>query len=203
MKILMFRRITILLFLFFTTKLVYSQTTGKISGTVSEKETGSPLIGVNILLEGTTMGAATDIDGNYFILNIPPGSYNLRFQILGYEHYIVQDLRVSVNRTTNVDAEMITESVEISEVVVMADKITTKKDQTGSIKNVSSEQILNLPVEDIDDVVAAFARGAANAVALGFDALELHGAHGYLIDQFFWEGTNQRTDQYGGSIESR
>lgn len=57
--------------------------------------------------------------------------------------------------------------------------------------------------QDIDDVVAAFARGAANAVALGFDALELHGAHGYLIDQFFWEGTNQREDGYGGSLENR
>ncbi len=173
----MFRRITILLFLFFTTKLVYSQTTGKISGTVSEKETGSPLIGVNILLEGTTVGAATDIDGNYFILNIPPGSYNLRFQILGYEHYIVQDLRVSVNRTTNVDAEMITESVEISEVVVMADKIVAKKDQTGSIKNISSEQIQSLPVENIDDVVEMQA-GVVNGHFRGGRTAEVS----YMID---------------------
>ncbi len=57
--------------------------------------------------------------------------------------------------------------------------------------------------QDIDDVVQAFARGAANAKALGFDAVEIHGAHGYLVDQFFWEGTNQRGDEYGGSIENR
>jgi len=57
--------------------------------------------------------------------------------------------------------------------------------------------------QDIRDVVDAFARGAANAVALGFDAVEIHGAHGYLIDQFFWEGTNQRDDEYGGSMEKR
>jgi 2,4-dienoyl-CoA reductase-like NADH-dependent reductase (Old Yellow Enzyme family) len=57
--------------------------------------------------------------------------------------------------------------------------------------------------QDIDDVVAAFARGAANAKALGFDAVEIHGAHGYLVDQFFWEGTNQRDDAYGGSLEKR
>jgi len=57
--------------------------------------------------------------------------------------------------------------------------------------------------EDINDVVQAFARGAANAKALGFDAVELHGAHGYLIDQFFWEGTNQRDDEYGGSMQER
>lgn len=57
--------------------------------------------------------------------------------------------------------------------------------------------------QDIDDVVAAFARGAADAKALGFDAVEIHGAHGYLVDQFFWEGTNQREDEYGGSLANR
>jgi 2,4-dienoyl-CoA reductase-like NADH-dependent reductase (Old Yellow Enzyme family) len=57
--------------------------------------------------------------------------------------------------------------------------------------------------QDIADVVDAFARGAADAQRLGFDAVEIHGAHGYLIDQFFWEGTNQRDDEYGGSLENR
>lgn len=57
--------------------------------------------------------------------------------------------------------------------------------------------------QDIDDVVAAFAQAAADAKAIGCDAVELHGAHGYLIDQFFWEGTNQRTDGYGGSMAAR
>ncbi len=57
--------------------------------------------------------------------------------------------------------------------------------------------------KDIDDVIGAFAQAAADAKETGFDAVELHGAHGYLIDQFFWEGTNQRNDHYAGSIESR
>ncbi|SDD52867.1 2,4-dienoyl-CoA reductase [Sphingomonas sp. YR710] len=56
----------------------------------------------------------------------------------------------------------------------------------------------------IADTVQAFARAAADAQRLGFDVVELHGAHGYLIDQFFWSGTNQRTDRYGGaSIKAR
>ena len=53
--------------------------------------------------------------------------------------------------------------------------------------------------EDIADTIAAFARAAADAQRLGFDVVELHGAHGYLIDQFFWEGTNTRTGPYGGA----
>jgi 2,4-dienoyl-CoA reductase-like NADH-dependent reductase (Old Yellow Enzyme family) len=56
---------------------------------------------------------------------------------------------------------------------------------------------------DIDDVIGAFAKGAADSKAVGFDAVEIHGAHGYLLDQFFWEGTNQRDDAYGGSMANR
>lgn len=56
---------------------------------------------------------------------------------------------------------------------------------------------------NIDDVVDAFARAARDAQAIGMDAVEIHGAHGYLIDQFFWEGSNQRSDGYGGSLTNR
>ncbi|WP_445777815.1 NADH:flavin oxidoreductase [Shewanella sp.] len=56
---------------------------------------------------------------------------------------------------------------------------------------------------DIDEVVASFAQAALDAKIIGFDAIEVHGAHGYLVDQFFWEGTNQRDDKYGGSLENR
>ena len=56
---------------------------------------------------------------------------------------------------------------------------------------------------DIDEVSAAYVRAAVSAFELGFDGVELHGAHGYLIDQFFWPGTNRRTDAYGGDIARR
>jgi 2,4-dienoyl-CoA reductase-like NADH-dependent reductase (Old Yellow Enzyme family) len=56
---------------------------------------------------------------------------------------------------------------------------------------------------DIDRVIEAYAKGAGDAKTLGFDGVELHAAHGYLIDQFFWDATNQRTDQYGGDLVAR
>lgn len=56
---------------------------------------------------------------------------------------------------------------------------------------------------DIEDTINAFAQAAKDAKEIGFDAIELHGAHGYLIDQFFWEGTNQRNDEYGGDLAGR
>ncbi|MEU9730807.1 NADH:flavin oxidoreductase [Streptomyces sp. NPDC048002] len=57
--------------------------------------------------------------------------------------------------------------------------------------------------QDLDDVVGAFAEAAAAAERIGFDGVELHGAHGYLIDQFLWSGTNRRTDEYGGDPVAR
>lgn len=56
---------------------------------------------------------------------------------------------------------------------------------------------------EIDEVMAAYARGTRKAVELGFDGIELHGAHGYLIDQFLWKALNHRTDRYGGSARAR
>ncbi|MCZ8529169.1 NADH:flavin oxidoreductase [Alteromonas sp. PRIM-21] len=60
-----------------------------------------------------------------------------------------------------------------------------------------------MTVEHIESVISGFAQAAADAKAIGMDGIEIHGAHGYLIDQFFWEGTNQRTDSWGGSMENR
>ncbi|KAF6588520.1 12-oxophytodienoate reductase, partial [Paenibacillus sp. EKM208P] len=57
--------------------------------------------------------------------------------------------------------------------------------------------------EEIAKVIGAYVDAAANAKRLGFDGVEIHGAHGYLVDQFFWERTNQRTDRYGGDIINR
>ena len=60
-----------------------------------------------------------------------------------------------------------------------------------------------LETAEIPGIVAQYAQGARNALAAGFDGVEVHGANGYLIDQFLRDGTNKRTDQYGGSIENR
>jgi 2,4-dienoyl-CoA reductase-like NADH-dependent reductase (Old Yellow Enzyme family) len=60
-----------------------------------------------------------------------------------------------------------------------------------------------MTVEHIHSVIDAFAEAAADAKRIGFDGVEIHGAHGYLVDQFFWSGTNQRTDEWGGSMANR
>lgn len=70
--------------------------------------------------------------------------------------------------------------------------------------NLAGEQVNEpLTTAEVENLVAAFAQAAANAKAVGFDGIELHGAHGYLIDQFFWERTNKRQDRYGGDLVGR
>lgn len=70
--------------------------------------------------------------------------------------------------------------------------------------NVAGEQVAApLSVEEIVRIVDAYGRAAGNAERLGFDGVEIHGAHGYLVDQFFWSFTNRRTDDYGGDLVSR
>ena len=65
------------------------------------------------------------------------------------------------------------------------------------------EVVHGMTQADIDNVIAAFAQAARDAQSIGMDGVEIHGAHGYLVDQFFWEGSNQRTDGYGGSLANR
>lgn len=60
-----------------------------------------------------------------------------------------------------------------------------------------------LEIEELPGIVEAYRQGAANALAAGFDGIEVHGANGYLLDQFLRDGTNKRTDAYGGSVENR
>ncbi|MBN2000980.1 carboxypeptidase-like regulatory domain-containing protein, partial [candidate division KSB1 bacterium] len=131
----------------------YAQTTGKIAGKVIESGTGEPLPGANVIIEGTGRGAATGSDGFFYIINVPPGAWTIRVEMMGYETKKYNDFRVSVNRTSNLTAELKATVLEGQVVVVQADKISIKKDQTSSIRNVSSEEIDLLPVEDTGAVI--------------------------------------------------
>jgi Zn-dependent protease len=70
--------------LLIASSILIAGTTGKISGTVVDAQTGAPLIGCNVILDGTNLGAATNLDGGYYILNISPGTYSLRASMIGY-----------------------------------------------------------------------------------------------------------------------
>ncbi|RPH92138.1 MAG: carboxypeptidase-like regulatory domain-containing protein, partial [Calditrichaeota bacterium] len=139
-----------LLFVLFSFCLLHTlpaQTTGKIAGNVVDGQSGEPLPGANITLVGTHLGAASDEDGSFYIINVLPGIYTVRVQMMGYETLVLTEARVSVNRTLEVSARRRQTVIEGAEVVVTADKIQVKKDQTSSVRNVSSDEMAFLPVE--------------------------------------------------------
>jgi len=142
---------SILLFLFAT--FIYGGTTGKIAGKISDKNDGEALIGANVIIIGTTMGASSDIDGNYFILNIPPGEYQIKASVIGYSSFTIQKVRVSIDQTTKIDFELNPESIELGEVLVTAEKSIVRKDLTSTEETISGENISMLPLEDVSAVV--------------------------------------------------
>ena len=79
--------------------MVKAQTTGKIAGTITDEQ-GEPLPGVNVRIVDSNQGNATNVDGEYFVLNIKPGSYSLIVSYIGFKTVRVSDVQVSVDRTT-------------------------------------------------------------------------------------------------------
>jgi outer membrane receptor protein involved in Fe transport len=131
-----------------------AQTTGKIAGRVSDEKSGQPLPGANVIIEGTTIGTASDQNGDFFIINLSPQTYTLKITMIGYKPVIIKDVRVSVNRTEYLDIKMQTMVIEGEAVVVTAPKITIRKDQTSTVKNVSADEMEILPVENVNQIVS-------------------------------------------------
>jgi hypothetical protein len=171
----------------------FAGTTGKIAGRVTDSETGEPLPFVNVLIDGTNMGAATDIDGYYAILNIPPGNYTLRVQYVGYQTIIVEGVLVKVDFTTERDFQLTSSAVELGELVVTAERPLVIKDMTSSLSSVTADQIENLPVNSIQDVL----RLSAGVVE---DAGRLSIRGGRTSEVAYWVNGISTTDVYNGSV---
>lgn len=154
---LLFRLIFLLLIILTVTNKADNDlgTTGKIAGKITDAVTGDPLPFVNVIILGTSLGAASDIDGNYSILNIPPGTYSVKASAIGYNPVTITNVRVSIDLTTSVDFQLKETSLELGqEVVVVATKPLIQKDLTASTAIVGDELISELPVTEISDVLS-------------------------------------------------
>src|SRR5690606_3676056 len=133
---------------------VFAQASGKISGRVLEKETGEPIPFANVFVEGTQQGAATDLDGNYAILNLAPGLYTVTASVVGFQKMTVENVRVNVDFTTQLDFELSTGAIDLPAVVVQGDRNPLiRQDLTNPTVAITAETIEALPVDQISDVI--------------------------------------------------
>ena len=148
-----FIQITVIIFIIFT-RTLYPGITGKIAGRVTDAETRMPLPGVNIVLSGTTLGAATDHDGYYTILNIPPGIYTLSVTMMGYKEIRMEGLRVYTDFTTTQGFQLSSRILEMEEeVVVIGKKPDIQRDRTSTLAVIGSDEIEKLPVREISEII--------------------------------------------------
>ncbi|MCG2715154.1 MAG: TonB-dependent receptor, partial [Candidatus Marinimicrobia bacterium] len=151
-------------FIFIISSVAFAASAGKIAGKVIDQSTGEPIIGANVLVEGTYFGSASDAGGNYFILNMPPGTYTVRCQVIGYKEMVQKNVRVMVDLTTKLDYDLEQTVLEGEQVVVVAVRPMIQKDLTASRNIVTADEIANIPVENIQAIVnlsAGFVNGHA------------------------------------------
>jgi len=164
---------------------VYAGETGKISGSVLDQESGDQLVGVNVLVEGTTMGAATDDEGEYMILQIPPGIYRVSAQYIGFAKVTTENVRVVTDLTTKLDFTLRHEAIEGEEVTIVAERPLFERDATNEVRVVRGEQIQNMSVRGYDNV-ASLQTGVVSAQG----ALHFRGGRtdetAFLVDGVFF-----------------
>ena len=132
--------------------ILFAGTSGKIAGSISDQN-GNPLIGCNIIIDQLGLGASTDIDGNYYIVNVPAGAYTISATMIGYKTIKVKDIVINSDFTTTLDLSMQVEAVEGETVVVIAKKEKIVKDLTSSTSVINSDDLESLPITEISEVL--------------------------------------------------
>jgi outer membrane receptor protein involved in Fe transport len=130
----------------------FADTKGKLTGRITDQKKEA-VFGVNVLLTGTSIGAATDVDGYYVIVNVSPGVYTVRLGGVGYQTKVVEQVIISAGQTTTLDMTLSEAMIEAKEVTVVAQRPLVDTRQTSSVAILERSDINVLPVQNLNDVV--------------------------------------------------
>ena len=133
-------------------QLASAGTTGRLSGHIVDAAK-QPLMGVNIAIPAARLGALSNEDGSYSVLNVPAGTYDVRISLLGYQPVVNTGVVVSADNTTTLDVTLKVAPVQMQEVVVKAERPVVDVNQTSQVANISRKQIETLPVQELQDLV--------------------------------------------------
>ena len=129
-------------------------TTGKLSGRVINEETGEPLPGVAVSVEGTRLGALTDENGEYIILNVPVGTYIVKASLIGFAQVEISNVSVSADLTSYTDFMLSKKALDLGKTIqVRAERPLVLKDKTTTVQIVSSEELQAMPVRTFGEAV--------------------------------------------------
>ncbi len=151
----MFKKLLVFLLVLAFVPAIYAGTTGKIAGQIKDKATGEPLPGVNVIISGTVLGSATDIDGYYSILNVPAGTHSVDIQYIGYRNMAIEQVRITPDITKRLSLELEAESLEFEDVIVIvAERPFFELSATNTVRVMDSEELERIPVTGITQKVA-------------------------------------------------
>ncbi len=153
-------------------------TSGILEGYVRDKASGSPLVGVNVVITQTRQGSATNHEGYFRIHNIPAGVYEVRVSIIGYHAITFRDINIRADLTTRLNAEMTESTVDMGTVEVRAERPLIQRDVTGTLHQVEAEKIEKLPVDKFQDIVGLQAGATSEGNVRGGKSREV----GFLVD---------------------
>ena len=136
-----------------SSQLLLAGSTGKIAGKITDARTREPLVGVNVTIVGTLMGNSTNTDGDFFIINLPPGTYSVRISIIGYEAVLKKNAIVIVDQTTRIDAQLEPTDIVGKEVVIIAERPVVEKDVTASKQIVTSATLEKSGARSLTEVL--------------------------------------------------
>jgi hypothetical protein len=185
-------KIFTILLLFLMLPVVALAQSGQLRGTITDQETGEPLLGANVLVVGTTQGAATDINGEYVILNLFAATYEVRATYIGYQAQTIQNVRVVAGLTSELNFQLAAEGIQVGEVEVIAQRPLVNKHNTNATRIATAEDLEALPIRNVDDLYS-FAPG----VIVQNNTVHIRGGRQDEVG-YYLEGTNVTDPMVGG-----
>ncbi|HLP15564.1 MAG TPA: TonB-dependent receptor [Bacteroidota bacterium] len=127
---------------------------GKIRGSVVDGKTKDPIVGASVVVEGTNMGATTDVNGNYLILNIQVGTYTIKASCIGYRARTVSNIRVNTDLTTEANVVLTSEDVQMQAVEIVASRPLVNKSATGAVRIINADAIEKMPARGVNAAIS-------------------------------------------------
>ena len=184
---------TVLLTLLLVPAFAFAGTTGKLKGKVTDKSTGEVLVGANVLIVGTSYGAATDVNGEYIILNLDAGTYDVKCSYIGYQATTISNVRINADLTTELNFSLSAEGVQVGEIEVVAERPLINKSNTNANRITTSEDIDALPVRGVQNILAL-----TPGVTLQDNTLFIRGGRQDEVG-YYLEGSNVTDPVVGGN----